>query len=325
VCCCRTGRSAATRSRLAAVVLAALVIVPAAAARPLFGVLGDAHRFRSLTGQKPTVGHLIVGWGQGATWGSKFASLFTTMGDVPMLGFGTSTFGREAVTPAQIAAGKGDAYLVALNAAIALRAAPIYIRPMGEMNGYWNTYCAYTQSGHAKPGHSTADFRKAFARIYLIVHGGPAATIDARLRRLGLPPLRGGDLPANPLPTTKVVWNPQGFGAPDIPGNSAQAYYPGDKYVDVVGDDLYDQGGKAEWDAMEALYKAHPSKPFAIPEWGLWGVDDPSFVLRMAAFIKSHRRLELVSYFDSKRGSVFDLGSKPKSLAAYRRAITPLG
>ena len=49
-----------------------------------------------------------------------------------------------------------------------------------------------------------------------------------------------GDLPSNPFPLTRVIWNPQGYGAPDIPGNRAQAYYPGDAYVDVVGNDLYD-------------------------------------------------------------------------------------
>jgi hypothetical protein len=195
---------------------------------------------------------------------------------------------------------------------------------MGEMNGYWNVYCAFTKEGRPKPGHSTADFKKAFARIYLIVHGGPADEVNAKLSRLGEPPV-SGDLAENPAPTTKVIWNPQGYGAPDIPGNSAQAYYPGDKYVDVVGDDLYDQAGKAEWEANEALYKAHPGKPYAIPEWGLWGIDDPAYVLKMAAFIKTHPRLELVSYFNSGRGSIFDLGSKPRSLAAFRRAITPLG
>jgi beta-mannanase len=149
--------------------------------------------------------------------------------------------------------------------------------------------------------------------------------VNAKLRRLGLPPLAGSDLQVNAVPLVKVIWNPQGYGSPDIPGNRAQAYYPGDKYVDVVGDDLYDIRGKAEWAAAEALYKAHPHKPFAFPEWGLWGVDDPSFILKMAAFVKTHRRVELVSYFDSKPGSIFDLGSKPKSLAAYRKAITPLG
>jgi hypothetical protein len=60
-----------------------------------------------------------------------------------------------------------------------------------------------------------------------------------------------------------VVWNPQGYGSPDVPGNSAQVYYPADRYVDVVGDDLYDIGGKAEYAAADKLYRAHPSKPFS--------------------------------------------------------------
>ena len=309
--------------RIAFVALCALVLVPPAGARPFFGILGDSKRFEAQTGQHTQVGHTIVGWGQGATWGARFERLFTTMGEIPMLGFGASAGGQEAITPAQIASGKGDAYLIAMNAAIAALAQPMYVRPLGEMNGHWNSYCAFTKGGSAKPGHSTAQFKKAFARIYLIVHGGP---VNAKLRRLGLPPLAGIDLlPVNPLPLVKVIWNPQGYGSPDIPANSAQAYYPGDKYVDVVGNDLYDIRGKAEWDANEALYKAHPGKPYAIPEWGLWGVDDPSFILKMAAFVKTHRRVELISYFNSGAGSIFDLGNKPKSRAAYRKAITPLG
>src|SRR4029077_4422670 len=124
--------------------------------------------------------------------------------------------------------------------------------------------------------HSTAAFRKAFARVYLILHGGPG--VNGRLGRPGLPAVHGA-LRANPF--VNVVWNPQGYGAPDIPGNSAQAYYPGDRYVDVVGDDLYDIGGKREFAAADKLYEAHPSKPFSFPEWGLWGIDDPKFVQQM--------------------------------------------
>ena len=238
-----------------------------------------------------------------------------------MLGLSTGLQHGGEITPKQIALGSGDAYLVAVNHAIHDFGKRMFFRPYAEMNGHWNPYSAYNTNGTPRDSnHTTALFRAAFARTYLIAHGGP--NVAPTLRKLGQPPVQG-KLFANQ--NVQVIWNPQGAGSPDLAGNSAAAYYPGDSYVDVVGDDLYDQGGKAEWDAMEALYKAHPSKPFAIPEWGLWGVDDPSFVLRMAAFIKSHRRLELVSYFDSKRGSVFDLGSKPKSLAAYRRAITPLG
>jgi hypothetical protein len=314
--------------KLAPVAVAALALaVPAAAAAmPVLGIKGDPGRFQTLTGQDSQVRHVIVGWGQGAGWGSQFTALFQQLGGTPMIGLGTrGKDGKEAITPQQIAQGKGDAYFVALNAAVNAWAQPIYIRPFGEMNGYWNVYSAYTKSGAVKPGHQTAWFRKAFARVYLIVHGGAAADIDAKLKQLGLPPLAGDDLPENPMPDTRVVWNPQGFGDPDIPGNSAQAYYPGDAYVDVVGDDIYDIRGKAEWDAANALYKAHPRKPFSFPEWGLWGVDDPVFVKTMGTFVRTHKRTEMLAYFDAVPGSVFDLATKPASRAAYRQYITTLG
>jgi len=309
-----------------AIAIAAATAASAATPPPLLGIKGDVDRFQTLTGQDSQVRHVIVGWGQGVTWGSHFVELFQQLGGIPMIGLGTrGRDGSEAITPQQIAQGQGDAYLVALAGAINQFGQEILIRPFGEMNGYWNAYSAYTKGGAVKPGHQTAWFRKAFARVYLIVHGGAAADIDAKLEALGMPPLAGGDLPVNPAPTTRVVWNPQGFGDPDIPGNSAQAYYPGDAYVDLVGDDLYDVRGKAEWDAAEALYKAHKSRPFSFPEWGLWGIDDPAFIKKMGEFVRTHPRTVMLAYFDSVTGSVFDLQTKPKSRAAYRAVITSLG
>jgi hypothetical protein len=316
-------------TKLVAVLLAAAALaVPAAASvnARLLGIKGDAARFQTLTGQDSEVRHVIVAWGQGLTWGSRFPALFQQLGSIPMIGLSTGARGgAEAITPQQIAQGKGDAYLIALNAAVNGWGQEIYIRPFGEMNGYWNKYCAYTKSGAVKPGHQTSWFRKAFARVYLIVHGGTAADIDAKLKALGMPPLAGGDLPSNPMPMTRVIWNPQGFGDPDIQGNSAKAYYPGNAYVDVVGDDLYDIQGKAEWVAANALYKAHPGKPFSFPEWGLWGIDDPVFVKTMGQFVRSHPRTEMLAYYESVPGSVFDLQTKPASQAAYRKYIIPLG
>jgi hypothetical protein len=111
--------------------------------------------------------------------------------------------------------GEGDAYLVAINRAISEWAKPVYLRPFGEMNGYWNFY--------------------------------------------------------------------------------------------------------------ERLYRAHPSKLYAFPEWGKLGhrrsrlhpedgeVRTPAPSSRDARLLRQHV------------GSVFDLGSKPLSRAAYRRYITPLG
>jgi hypothetical protein len=141
---------------------------------------------------------MIVGWNQGYSWGTRFSVLLPQYAPMPMLGLGTGTKGpgrREAITPRAIAMGQGDAYLLAINRAISEWGKPIYLRPFGEMNGHWNFYCAYTRSGRLKgPSHSTAIFRKAFARVYLIAHGGTAAEINAKLPRLGLPGINA-DLP----------------------------------------------------------------------------------------------------------------------------------
>jgi hypothetical protein len=281
------------------------------------GVLGSPSRFQAQTGQRSLSRLLIVGWGQGASSGSSFVQLLATMGELPILGLNS----EGAISPLQIARGAGDGYLVAMSRALHDWARPVYVRPLAEMNGHWNSYCAYDASGRPRgPDRSTAAFRKAFARIYLIVHGG--SDVNAKLARLGLPPVRVR-LDANPL--VRVIWNPQGYGSPDLPGNSAAAYYPGDRYADVVGDDLYDIGGRPQWASAEALYQAHPNKPFAFPEWGLWGIDEPSFVGQMAAFVRTHRRVELISYYAGRPGSIFDLASKPASRAEYKRVIVPLG
>ena len=315
------------RARLLVLVLAAAVAAPAASARPFLGVLGAKSRFDALTGQQTTVGHVILGWNQGYRWGTRLEALLPRYGPMPMIALGTSSWPRrrEVITPRDIALGRGDAYLYALNRAIAQWGRPLYLRPFGEMNGHWNVYCAYTTGGRAKGGsHSTAWFRKAFARVYLLAHGGTAAEVDLRLRRLGLPQVRT-DLATNPYPTLRVIWNPQGAGSPNVFGNRPQAYYPGDRYVDVVGNDLYDIGGRPQWEANERLYGAHPSKHYAFPEWGLWGIDDPAFIRTMAMFVRSHRRVELLSWFNGAAGGTFDIGTKPRSRAAYRALISPLG
>jgi hypothetical protein len=313
--------------RIWAAVAAVFVLWPAAAVvaahpRPQLqlGLLGDPVRFDHQTGQRSSSRLIIVGWNQG-TSAAYFTGLFRSMLGQPMVGLSTGSEGDpEALSPAAIARGQGDALLVALNQAVAAWPGQVFVRPLAEMNGHWNDYSAYNANGSARDaGHSTAAFRKAFARISLLVHGAP--DVNARLRALGLPPVAGTLAPTR---NAVVVWNPQGFGSPDLPGNSAAAYYPGDRYVDVVADDLYDIDGRAEWGAAERLYAAHPTKPFAFGEWGLWGIDDPAFVRQMAAFLRGHRRTILATYYSGRPGSIFDLQSKPKSLAAYRALIAPL-
>jgi hypothetical protein len=278
------------------------------------GILGDPARFTTLTGQRSAIRHSFIGWHQPST----LPKLLHRLKPLPMLAIKTG----GVVTPLGIAQGRGDAFLLELNRVLSAFGAPVYVRPMPEMNGHWNEYSAFNRDGSSRgPQYSTAAFRRAFARIALLARGGPARALNAKLRQLGQP-----GVPSElPVTQARMVWNPQGFGNPKTRANSAGAYYPGDAYVDVVANDLYDQGFKAAWEANEALFRAHPNKPFAMAEWGLWGIDDPAFVERMAAFVKTHPRIEFIAYFNSKPGSIWDLASKPRSRAAYRRVITPLG
>jgi hypothetical protein len=192
-----------------------------ATAHVVLGVLGDPDRFDQQTTQRSRFRLLIMSWGQGGS-PHYFSSLFATMREVPMLGLSTGGGeggGAEAITAGRIAAGAGDPLLVALNQAIADWDKPIYVRPLAEMNGHWNAYCAFNRDGSARSAdHSTLAFRKGFARIYLLLHGGP--DVNRRLRQLGLPPVSGA-LASNTH--VRVIWNPQGYGSPDIAGNSAES------------------------------------------------------------------------------------------------------
>lgn len=310
-------------------VVLGLLAAPGAArtASPYLGVYGSSALFDQMGGPGHPVRHVIVGWQQGQSWGSPLGTILTSLEPVPMLGFTTSRGWpnpREAITPQGLARGAGDGYLIAVNLALSEREALVYVRPLAEMDSFKNPYCAFNQDGSPRSAaHSARNFRKAFARIYVLLHGGSRELVNARLRRLGLPGI-SQDLPINPASRVRVVWNPLGFSEPKRPGNTPADYYPGDAYVDVVGGDVYKTPTNVgHLTALEALYRAHRNKPFAIPEWGLESVDDPDFVERVASFIRSHPRTELAAYYNL--GSQYALAGKPRSLAAYKRHILPLG
>ena len=309
--------------RSVAVAVAAIAFAPTAHAGILLGVHGNAARFGAQTGQQSQIHHTFMSFAQG----NALPRIVSSMGPVPLLALNTGAYGAsESATPRGIATGRNDAFLIELNAVVnAWPGSRFYVRPFPEMNAHWEATCAYNANGTRRDAaHSTLWNRKALARIAVIVRGGTQAAMNAKLAALGLPGV-ASDLPLT-TPKLRMVWNPQGFGAPNVPGNSAEAYYPGDAYVDVVGNDLYDiRGHGATWAAAEALYKAHPGKPYAFPEWGVWGFDDPSYIRAMATFVKKHRRVEFIAYYSGRPGSVFDLASKPASRAAYRALITPLG
>ena len=134
----------------------------------------------------------------------------------------------------------------------------------------------------------------------------------------------------------KFVWN-----VSPAQGSKAASAYPGNRYVDYIGVDQYDQGfapgggpirsDSARWNQILhqpygldwwLSFALRHGKPIALPEWGLdttdknGGGDDPYFIKQMHSWIQqNHPAFE--SYYDV--GGQLTAGSTPKAAAEYRR------
>jgi hypothetical protein len=314
--------SAWFRLAVCAAVVAGLVPVAAEAAVSL-GAYGNTARFDRLTGQRTESGLVFLGWDQGRTWGSRYEFFLSSLGDRPHIALHPEGRGRT-LTPSAIALGRGDAHLIGLAEAIAESGKPVIIRPLAEMNNSKNPYCAFTPGGGRRgSAYSSRWYRKAFQRIYIVMHGGTARAMTARLRSLGLPGVRT-DLPARRPAQTTLVWNPLAVGVPNVPGNHYRNYYPGGRYVDAYGNNYYNTGGGYAFNRTQELYGAYPREQFMFPEWGMT-VDDPAYVRAFATFVRRHRRVRFVSFFNGPAGGPYDIGTKPRARSAYRRFVVPLG
>jgi hypothetical protein len=193
------------------------------------------------------------------------------------------------------------------------------VRPLGEPNRCLNAWAAYDCAGASRgPEHSPRAYKKAFRRIYVVVHGGgKRAVIDRRLAEAGLPPLTVG-VRAMPKAPVAIVWSPLPAGSPTVPQNRPKHFYPGSRWVDWAGTDFY--SGYPEWKALTGLYKRFSGKPFAITEWAVESGDDPAFVDKLFAWVKSHRRTRMLVYYqdfgDSNSYRIQNYGSSLDVLRA---------
>lgn len=237
--------------------------------------------------------------------------------------------GHEVITPRGIALGKGDEYLLRLNRSFARHGFPAYVRPLGEPNRCLNAYAGVDCAGSRRPSrYSPKWYRRAFRRIYLLLHGGERRyEINRRLERLGLPGIRrdGGREPRElPRAPVAVIWSPLSAGSPSVAINRPAHYFPGSRYTDWVGTDFYSRYGR--WADLARFYRRFAKrlgKPFALTEWGLWGADRPSFVRRVFRFARSHRHTRMLVYYqDFGSANPFRIQNFPASLTVMRRRIS---
>lgn len=224
------------------------------------------------------------------------------------------------ISPRSIAQGSGDDYLLTLNEEIARSGRVTYLRPLAEMNNGHNGYAPYTAYGASRgPDYSSAWYRQAWKRIYLIVHGGgTSAAINAKLAAIGLPPIKRVDghvVPAQlAAPSVALIWCPLAVsGSPNIAGLRARNFWPGPEYVDWVGTDTYSK--YPAFSRLSEHYRSFRGRPFAIGEWGIWDADSPGFVRRLFRWQRRHPRVRMMIYHMSFSGR-----ENPLSLYRYPRA-----
>jgi hypothetical protein len=128
------------------------------------------------------------------------------------------------------------------------------------------------------------------------------------------------------MPGVPITFNPN-------IGHNAEAYYPGDDVVDIIGLDIYEdrqywQGSPDDrWRqaltsqdyglSWLARFAAQHHKRIAIPEWGT-NYNDGEFIRRMAQWMKDHR-VVYQSFWDSNDAFPGALSEHPTNLIEYKQ------
>ncbi len=296
------------------------------------GELGSYARFSHILRKHPAVLATFDNWGTGKIksafdrWGAARARPMLTIQTGP--GYQTPT----PISPRDIAMGEGDAYLIFLNRMFRDFGRPAYVRAMPEPNGYWNPYSPYNSDRTPRgPENKQGWYRLAWRRMVILIRdGGTKHRVNQRLAGIGLPPIqksRGHRVPDKlASPPVAFVWVPQTFGSPDIPSNRPRHFWPGRNYVNWIGADFYSKF--QTWWALDRFYRSFGRKPFAFGEWGVWGVDDPTFVRRFFKWQRSHKRVRMMVYYNgglSGGDNPFDIGLFPRSQAVLRKQLDRRG
>lgn len=283
------------------------------------GAIGD---FATQSGRHPAVFGYFVSWSAGRADVHWMRGLLDkTHRARSRVAFSVSTKGT-GLTPAGIARGDGDAFLLSMNRLLAEHGRPSYLRLLSEMNNADNPYSAYTHSGGSRgPAYTPRQFKRAWRRAILVLRGGEVARIDAALAGQGMPAVRTSAT-ALAQPPVAFMWVPLSFGNPETPRNHPRHWWPGSSWVDWVGTTWYSPHREVR--AIDRFIR-HPlwnRKPFAFGEYGVRGRESPGFVRLFFDFVARHRRVQMISYYQSAMlEREFRLSAHPRSRGSLRRAL----
>jgi hypothetical protein len=248
----------------------------------------------------------------------------------------------ERISPRRIAHGIGDRYILRLARTIEHSGQVVYIRLFPEMNGYWNPYSAFNADGSSRgAAHSTQAFRDAWRRIVTIVRGDKRSAVNRKLIKLGMPRIYRASSNHDPIysrqrvpsvlprPRVAFMWVPQTIGSPALSSNAPGRYWPGGRYVDWIGADIYSKfASPGIWSAFRHFYSHwhHPKRhhwPFVVGEYSPWDNDyRGAFTRRLFTWALHHRRVKgLVYYRSVTANNPFDINNWPRARRVLRAKL----
>ncbi len=140
-----------------------------------------------------------------------------------------------------------------------------------------------------------------------------AASFDAAFDTVvaGFRSVAGGDF--------QIMYNPNGGNGSSASGITWQSEYPGNSEVNIIGVDQYDFSGYAANIQSVVSFAQAQGLPTAIPEWGLNGSDDPSYINGVASIVNNAANdFALQAYFSYDGSINSDITQFPQSEAAFK-------
>src|SRR5215211_7784950 len=301
-----------------------------------------------MNGVPPAISHTFTSYDTYMKWDTDVAE---ARGATPLITWqtGKGTSPKTIANGGAASSGNRSDYVI-MKTAYYLRTLnkPVFLRIDHEMNAHWFARGAYNSDGTPR-AHTTEDFKDMWRRMHIIFEGGKVSDINAKLAAEGMPPLdpavgtsaafKGLSSTTDPnaylAPTNNVafVFNP--VDAPGIPnkaGNLWADYYPGDKYVDWIGQTSYDGTWSATLDVrfgwLEQFYQDFAvghDKPYMMGEWGLMQHegDDPAYIQRMLEWQKAHPGVKALVYFNVQTSELEHRLEVYPNSAALMRADAP--
>jgi hypothetical protein len=256
----------------------------------------DLSDFVRRTGHKPAVWEQFVSWNHSTRWAIRLAE---QNGTRLMLSLSTAPGQDQAgsISPAAIAAGRGDRWLLGLRDDLENFGGPVYLRFLGEMNNCHNAYAPMSCSGASRgSAYSARAFIRAWKHVHELMHGANVA----------------------------MVWTPMTGGSPMVSSLDPSRFWPGRRYVDWIGTSFYSKFPRFDW--LSGYYQRFAARyrlPFMFAEWAMWENGDPGFVRGVLRWTRAHRRTRMLVYNQGKRtNGPFRLGQFPSAASALKNGLT---